>query len=335
MEFIHFVGIDVSKNKLDLAVFKGREFLFHKEIENTISAIENFITKDLQNLTDFTISSVLFCMEHTGIYNNPLLSVFEIKKLNVCLESARHIKYSLGNIRGKNDKIDSIRIAEYACKNQYDLKIWKPKREILVRLKHLTVLRDRLINTKKVLSTPISQLQGFVPKKYYTEQVKLCQRTLNSIEADIAKVENRIHEIIQKDELLSHLFGIITSVQGVGKETAVQMILTTNEFKDIKNPKKFACYSGIAPFTKESGMFKGKGRVSHMANKKMKTVLHMAALSSITCNSDLKDYYERKVAEGKNKLSVVNAVRNKLIHRVFTCVNENRKYEKNYNRLVA
>jgi hypothetical protein len=68
-----------------------------------------------------------------------------------------------------------------------------------------------------------------------------------------------------------------------------------------------------------------------MANKNMKRLLHMAALSSIRIQGDLKDYYTRKVAEGKNKMSVINAIRNKLILRIFACVKENREYEKIYD----
>jgi hypothetical protein len=56
----------------------------------------------------------------------------------------------------------------------------------------------------------------------------------------------------------------------------------------------------------------------------------MAALSAIGCCQEIKDYYQRKVAEGKNKMLVLNAVRNKLIHRIFACVKQNRKYEKIY-----
>ena len=70
--------------------------------------------------------------------------------------------------------------------------------------------------------------------------------------------------------------------------------------------------------------------MSHKANKKMKKLLHLAAMSVIRKKGELKDYYERKIAEGKNKMSVLNAIRNKLVLRIFACVNNKRKYEKNY-----
>jgi transposase len=334
MKFTYYIGVDVSKNKLDIAVFKGSLFVYHKVIANNKIEINRFI-KSLKELEGFSLSEAVFCMEHTGIYNNPLLVCLHKKKGNICLEAASQIKSSLGNIRGKNDKIDSIRIGEYVYKNREEIKLWAPKRGIIVKLEKLTVLRDRLIGAKKQLSVPLKEQEGFVNKALNNLEKKICQRTLNSLQADLGKVDKQIEKTIKEDRHLSHLFEIITSVQSVGTQTAVQIIIRTNEFKDINDPKKFACYSGVAPFTKESGLFKGRGRVSHMANKKVKTLLHMCAIVAIGYNSDLKAYYLRKTTEGKNKMSVINAVRNKLIHRVFTCVNENRKYENIYIKALV
>ncbi|MEM6845936.1 MAG: IS110 family transposase, partial [Bacteroidota bacterium] len=72
-----------------------------------------------------------------------------------------------------------------------------------------------------------------------------------------------------------------------------------------------------------------------LANKDVKKLLHMAALSAINNCEELRSYYQRKVAEGKNKMSLINAVRNKLILRIFAVVRSNRKYEKNYNYTLA
>lgn len=335
MEFTYFIGCDVSKNELDFSVMQGKLFLYHKEIVNEPSAIKGFIN-ELKKLPEFDLATAVFCMEHTGIYNNHLLVYLHKKKANCCLEAATHIKNSLGNIRGKNDKVDAIRIAEYAYKNREELRLWQPKREVIQKLAYLAATRTRLLVAQKQLKTPLKEGKGFVSKSVANQAEKICQRTLNSIEADLKKVNDAIDELITCDEELKRLFGIITSVNGVGTVTATQILITTNEFKDIKDPKKFACYAGVAPFTKESGLFKGKARVSHMANKTVKTLLHLSALSAITYNSDLKAYYDRKVnEEKKNKMLAINAVRNKLILHIFACVNQNRKYEKNYTRLVA
>jgi transposase len=335
MEFTYFIGCDVSKNELDFAVMQGREFLYHKEIANEPDAIKTFVI-ELKKLPEFDLAKAVFCLEHTGIYNNHLLVYLHKKKANICLEAASHIKNSLGNIRGKNDKVDAIRIAEYAYKNREELRLWQPKREVIQKLAYLTSIRNRLLDVQKHLKTPLKESKGFVCKSIANQAQYLCQRTLNSVESDIKKVEKAIDDVIASDNELTRLFSIITSVKGVGIVTATQIVITTNEFKDIKDPKKFACYAGVAPFSKESGSYKGKARVSHMANKKVKTLLHMSAIVAITYNPDLKSYYERKVnEEKKNKMLVINAVRNKLILHIFACVNQNRKYEKNYTRLVA
>lgn len=335
MEFTYFIGIDVSKNELDFAVLKGKTPLFHKEILNQPSAIEIFI-KELKKLPDFDIKQALFCMEHTGIYNNQILAALYKKKAPICLENATQIKNSLGNIRGKNDKVDSKRIAEYAYKNRDTLRLWQPKREIVQELAYLTSQRSRLINAQKQFKQGCNEPKEFVAKSIQKKLEKYSQNSLKGIEKDLEAVEKHIKKIIEDDAELKRLFGLITSVKGVGEVSATQLIISTNEFKDIDDPKKFACYAGVAPFTKESGMFKGKARVSHMANKKVKVLLHMNALTAIKYDAELKAYYERKTeVEKKNKMLVINAVRNKLILRIFACVKQNRIYENNYQRKVA
>jgi transposase len=335
MEFTYFIGTDVSKNELDFAVMHGKALLFHKEIANTEQAISLFI-KELLKLPQFDLRKAVFCMEHTGIYNNHLLGYLHKKKANIWLESAIHIKRSSGNLRGKNDKIDAIRIADYAYTQRDKVRLWVPKREVIQQLANLTATRARLIEAKKILKTPLLEQDNFSTKRVVKKSTAVCSHTLKAIDADLEKAEEAIDELIAKDAELKRLFNLVTSVTGIGKVTATQILITTNEFKDISNPKQYACYAGVAPFVKESGIFRGKGRVSHMANKKVKTLLHMSAIVAIQHNIDLKSYYDRKVNEQKkNKMSVVNAVRNKLILRIFACVNHNSSYQKNYQNLFA
>jgi transposase len=138
-----------------------------------------------------------------------------------------------------------------------------------------------------------------------------------------------MQEIIKRDETLNHLYSLITSVDGVGPVLATEMIITTNEFKRFASASKFACYCGVAPFEHTSGSsVKGKTRVSKIADKHIKAILHIAALSSIKMKGEIREYYLRKAAEGHKKMAVINAVRNKLIHRIFSCVLHDRPYQK-------
>ena len=136
-------------------------------------------------------------------------------------------------------------------------------------------------------------------------------------------------ECLKEDSSLNHLFLLITSVVGIGFVTAINLLIHTQGFNTMCDSRKLACYCGVAPFPYQSGIsIKGKTRVSNMANKKLKTNLHLAALTAIKCDPQLKAYYERKVLEGKSKMSVINAVRFKLLARVVAVVNKNEEYVK-------
>ncbi|NOW94008.1 IS110 family transposase [Mucilaginibacter sp. SG564] len=332
--YTYFIGIDVSRNKLDFAVMQANNFLFHREIKNITDDIQALII-ELKQLPKFTVSKAIFGMEQTGFYSNHLLNSLKKIKANIVLENALHIRMSLGNIRGKHDKIDAIRIAQYVHKNRDNVKFYVPKRMIIEKLAHLSSLRNRLISISKALETPIKEQITFINKGINRQTSALCKDSIISIKTDIVRIDESIMEIVNSDDLIKRLFTIITSVPCVGPVTAIQIIISTNEFKDISDPKKFACYAGVAPFKRESGLITGKARVSSMANKKMKALLHTCALGAIRCFPELKEYYKRKTKiEGKPKMAVLNAVRNKLVLRIFTCVNQDRCFEKEYIKPV-
>lgn len=331
MQYLFFIGCDISKSKLNFSIwFKGR-IIMDAEVPNKPTSIRKFI-KDARKLDGFNLKQSLFCMEHTGIYNAHLLEVLQKANAFIALESGAQIKLSLGLQRGKDDVVDARRIAEYAARFNDRLTLWQPPRHVITQLRHLTTLRERLVSGLEQLRRPIEESKAFMKKEDWELLRKNCQSSLKAIEADIEKVEKQIHEIISQDDYLKKLFDQVTSVSGVGKITAHSVIISTNEFKDINDPRKFACHAGIAPFKHNSGSsIRGRTRVSHRANKKLKKLLHLCAMSAIRFNAELKSYYQRKVDLGKNKMSVLNAVRNKIVHRIFAVVRNNTTYQKNYD----
>jgi transposase len=163
-----------------------------------------------------------------------------------------------------------------------------------------------------------------------------CQATINGVKADLKKVNKQISDLIKSDPSLKQLFEIVTSVDGVGKVVACDMIVTTNEFKSINDPKKYACYAGVVPFEHSSGSsIRGRNKVSNFANKNSKRLIHMAAMSIIRYSGELRTYWLRKLDEGKHKMVVLNAIRNKLIQRVFAVVRRGEKFERNYTNALA
>lgn len=331
MQIKKFIGIDVSKKTLDITIVdsQGKQ-IYYERIANDSKSIKNCFVSFMKNFS-LNYDESVFCMEYTGIYNLPLVKWLKKQSALIWMESGTQISKSQGLVRGKNDKVDSSRIALYAFSNRHNIKLWKAPREIIEKLSILLSLRNRFIKAKKQLSVTIEEQKLYLDKNTIKTLKKLNADPVNELMKSIQKVEKEILELIKTDERILKIYKIATSVDGVGMITAVNLITTTNEFLSITEAKKYACYSGVAPFEHSSGSsVRGKTKVSHMANKKTKTLLHLAALSAIQVKGEIKEYYKRKVEQGKNKMSVLNAVRNKIIQRVFACVKQDRFFEKNY-----
>lgn len=335
METVYFLGIDISKKTFNAALTVDGVNMYETEVQNKDQPIKAYF-QNLKEKFRFSPDNLIVCMEHTGIYCLSVLNYLSKSKIKVCMEPALQIKQSQGMIRGKNDQIDAQRIAQYAYKNRQELKFWRPQRVAVQKIKALLATRERLVSIKVQLEVPICESEEFIEESIRKQMIKHCQKTLKAISADIDKIEDEIATLVKEDEQLNTQMQWATSVPGVGKITALNMIISTGEFERISQSKKFACYSGVAPFKHTSGTsIRGKTRVSKLANMTMKKLLHLAAMSAIQCCAELKAFYQRKVAEGKNKMSVINAVRNKLISRVFSCIKNKRMYEKHYQHPLA
>lgn len=134
-------------------------------------------------------------------------------------------------------------------------------------------------------------------------------------------------KIVWKDLELKSIFDLITSINGIGSQAAYTIIVYTNKFKKFKTWRKFASYSGIAPFPHQSGTsIRKQTRVSNLANKEVKVILNMCAMSAIRFNPEMKKYYQKRIEQGKNKMSTLNIIRNKLIARFFAVVERGTPY---------
>lgn len=330
MSTTYVIGIDMAKGNFQACLTcDGINFL-EDSINNEPSSIAAYF-RGLRTRFGFCYKQLIICLEHSGIYSNHLLGFLVRHKVQVCIEPAMQIKQSQGMVRGKSDQVDARRITMYAFKNRSTLRFWEPPREILQRLRALLTVRERLVKIRVQLSVPLQEGNEFVSAPISKMLHKATSATRREIAKDIARLDEEIQALVGSDQKLQSQYQQATSVTGIGPITALHVIVSTGEFKRISDPKKYACYSGVAPFEHTSGSsIRGKTRVSKMANMTVKRLLHMAAVTAIRHNGELQAYYERKLAEGKNKMSVINAVRNKLITRLFVCIKQERLYQKEY-----
>ena len=320
MEQNLFVGIDISKLTVDVNVLQISHLKkpHYHQFENTkdgFKAMQKWIT----GIVKFTKEEALFCMENTGVYSLLFSMNLSTDGYYAWVENPLGIKRSLGIQRGKSDKLDSLQIAQYAYRFKDKAKRFKMPSKILLALKDLEAYRERVVKVKGVLQKPIGELfEENLTTGFIQDSSKAMIKEFDKV---IATIEDKVMTLMNEDEELKRVYNLAISVKGIGMQTAVFMLIHTHGFTTFTTSRQFACYCGIAPFEHTSGTsVRGNTRVSHLANKKLKSLLHMCARSAVRYEPELKAYYERKKAEGKKENCVMNMIKNKLVSRVFSVV---------------
>jgi transposase len=327
--YLFHVGIDISKLKLDVNLLNPQTFQSeYFVIDNNPKSIKDFVKLLIKRNID--LSQVLFCCENTGIYTNHLSFTLLESGLDVWVVPAIEIKRSKGISRGKNDKTDAKDIAFYSLRNIDKLRLFSVSEIDIQKLKLLYAEREKTLKSLLLLETT-QENKDFVIKEVYKEVSLINQALIKTIKKAISKIDAKIKEIIRLNETLNKQYQLIKSVPGIGEQTSLYFIISTKGFSAFKNWRQFACYSGVAPFEYRSGTsIKGRTKVNHMADKKMKSLLQMCAMTTLKYDPQLKEYYIKKKEEGKNSMLVLNNIRCKLISRVFAVINRETPYINTY-----
>lgn len=239
MDILYFVGIDISKTTLEWAVYDGKKVVLQTASVNTVTGIKTAL-RLLKKLPIWNPQQTVFCMEHTGIYNAHLLDFLHKLHFPIWLESSLQIKKAGELQRGKTDSIDAQRIAEYAFRFRDQLRLWEPPRAVVQQLSMLSTARQRLISVYNQLSVPLTEQQSFVNPVMQKQLTKSCKASLTAIEKDRKAIDMAIDELIEGDEQLKQIFGLMTSIPGIGTATATEVIIASNELQTITDPKKMA-----------------------------------------------------------------------------------------------
>jgi transposase len=330
----HFIGVDISKDILDLALLEEATYgsFQDKRIENSLNGFDTILEwLDKQNKKP---EDCIFCMEHTGTYGLLLFAWLSQLGIDYCVEPGIQIKRSLGMIRGKNDKIDARRLADYVYTKRAKLKTFILPSTLIVQIKQLLTYREQSIRIRTSLKNSLKsheQYQKISGLKRITKQIN------DQIEQQkklVEEIENQIIELIKSDPQVKKNFELVTSVKGIGLIIAAFMLVSTNNFTSFENGRKYACYAGIAPFRYDSGTsIKGKSRVSHLGNKTIKSLLSNGANCASKWDPQLRAYYKRKEAEGKDHKLIINSISCKLVNRVFAVIKRQTPYAQIYEHI--
>jgi len=331
-----YLGMDVSKLWVDITLLRladhQKQPATSERFDNSeagMKALDKWLRKQQVPFDD----NSLLVVENTGVYHRLIWAYCSSHGLPLHIGNATHIKYSFGIARGKNDKLDSQRLCSYAYKNAEELKATPVLNPALLQLKDLMTARSRLLSQYNSIRQYLGELKLSNTKAVHQALEEVHAAALKGIRASLKTVEEQIHQLVQQQQAIKNNYDLLVSVPGIGHLTAVYIICCTNNFICKITGKQLASYAGVAPFGNSSGTsIKGRDKVHHMANKELKKLLHMGALSAIQHYEEFRAYNERKVKEGKHQLLVLNAIRSKIVLRAVAVINNQHKYVDNHKK---
>lgn len=290
-----FIGIDVSKYKLDIFNSKTGKFV---EIDNTKAAIRKYIralvlSEDLYIVIDLTGGYEALCVNE--FYNNGF---------NVIRAEGRKVKAfsrALG-ISAKTDKIDANILAQYGEKCFNSLRLYKPYNN---QIKKLVM---RLSDLKNLLQQEKNRFKAPDNLQIVTKSIK---QLIGVYEKEIIKLETEIEIIIENDKILKKKYQILIQQKGVGKKVAYILLGLLPELGYL-NRRQIAALSGVAPFAKDSGTINGYRRTG-IGRADVKKALFIAALVAVKFDEKMKLFYSDLITRGKKKMVAITAVMRKII----------------------
>jgi transposase len=325
MKLQHIIGADLSKKKID---FVCHLFQTHIQIDNTLKGFKELLQWMRQQ--KINLSQTMIVMEHTGLYSYCFEDFLHQHQIAFCKVNALAIKRSIGLVRGKTDKLDAARIAAYGYEKKNTLKPNVQIDNALKRLQMLHSTRDRLVKQRASLICAIKEYRHIgISDEDLIMQIQL--QLIKNFDKQIEKLMIEMESTIDQQKELKQNFHLLQSISGVGKVVSLVTIIKTHNFRRFANARKFACFCGTAPFEHSSGTsIKKRSRVSHLADKQMKTLLDLSAKSAIQYDKELRDYYLRRTNDGKPKMSTINIVRNKILYRMFAVIKRQTPFSENY-----
>ena len=318
-----FIGIDVSKETLDVFIHPSTSYL---QVSNSLNGFPVLLENCIHQC-ECSLDELFFCFEDTGRYSRLLSSFLDETGITFAMVSSLEIKRSLGLKRGKTDRVDAKAIAYYAWQHKDELRPTKVNSALEGELRQLLTLRNKLIRHRTAYKNNLHELMDILYDGETNCIRKVHEHMITELNEQIGIVDHRIEELITSSDAWANNYHLIQSVRGIGPVLAKYLIIYTQNFTRFSNPKSFACYAGIAPFEYSSGSsVKGRTRVHPFANKQLKSLLNTAAMAAIQLKGEYKTYFQRRTEEGKNKMSTLNIIRNKLVTRVYAVVKRQTPY---------
>lgn len=319
----NYTGIDISKLFFDVAFLQEGKYRYYKFSNDERGFGE--LLKILPVGSQVT-------MEASGPYYLQLACYLAGQGVVVSVINPLVIRRfcQMRMSRAKTDKKDAMMIAEYARTEKPGL--WHVPKQHVITLQQMETLLANLNKEKTGLN---NQLESFTHSGMLDDQLKkMLVRELKHKDALIRKINKAMEELAKQHyaEMLSNL----ESIPGMGKKTAMALIVLSGGFDRFDDYRKLSSYIGLCPRLFESGTsVKGKTRICKMGMSRIRAMLYICSWSAKRYNKACKELYERLVAKGKAKKQALIAVANKLLKQAFAIATQKTKYNENYSNYIC
>lgn len=318
-EKINYCGIDVSNETLDL-YFKNREGVHqHLQVSNSITGFRK-ILKEVGTKTHFV-------MEATGVYHLNLIFFLQEKKQRFSVVNALQIKryIQMHLERNKSDKKDAKRIYEYGVDRNPGMYSMPDTSYFECRS-----LNNAIHDLTKEITKFSNQIHSLKKCPFDTKSILKCfQKIIKKLQEEKQNLEIELEEKLQEWD--AEILELVSSVKGIGKRAAAELLIYTQGFKDMSSYKQLISYAGLSPTEYRSGSsIRGRVRICKQGGKQLRNILYMCALNAKKTNAHCRTLFDRLVEKGKNKKAAIIAVCNKLLKIVFGVVKNRSFYQENY-----
>jgi len=310
-----FFGIDISKDVFDVVDPSKK----HHQFKNDQSGFKVF--GKLLN------ENSLCVMEATGSYYQGLATwlfthSFKVSVVNP-LSVKRFIQMRLKT--SKTDKMDAQMIRMYGESEQP--KLWAPPSKLIIEATELHKLIELLVRQRAGLKNRLHALES----KGITTPLVLTtvRRQIRNLSNEIAELELKLEAVIKEYE--PDILTRLCSIPGIGKRTAIYLIVLTHGFEKFESSRQLIAYFGLDPIIRESGSsIRGKSRISKTGDHQVRKLLFMCAFTACEHNKACRDIYQRITAKGKSKKLALIAVANKLLKQSLAIAKSGLYYDEDF-----
>ena len=311
-----FIGCDVSKYTLDFAIYQRgidyRKFKHH-QVSNDEAGFKELL-KWLKSNGVKKQKDLVVGIEHTGYYSNALAEWLFRKRITFCYLHPLDVKNYISSSRNKNDSEDACMIADYLYTMREKLTPSTPEPSEIKQLRALRNERALIIKSRTAFLNLLKNIDE-------PASIKRMQTIINELNTQVKAIEKSIMEAINSNEKIKQNYNLITTIPGIGLVNAINTIIATCNFTKFQTARQYAKFCCICPLSNESGIsVRGGDHISKKGHNELKTDLTEAARSTIIHNSQMKAYYQRKRAQGKSHGCVMNAIKFKLVCRMFAVI---------------